>query len=70
MNLPVAALVVIIIAMVAGALALSAFIWAVRTKQFSIKQLNRGAFLVFDDDEPVGRAQDMLFHPDYGKDKT
>jgi cbb3-type cytochrome oxidase maturation protein len=61
MNLPFAALIVILIALVAGALALSAFVWAIRTKQFSIRQLNEGAYSVFDDDEPVGTPQDMIF---------
>lgn len=61
MTLPLAALIVIIVALVAGALALSAFIWAIRTKQFSIQQLNQGAYLVFDDEEPVGIPQDMIF---------
>ncbi len=70
MVLPYAALIVILIAVVAGAIALAAFIWAVRTKQFSLKQLNEGALLVFDNDEPVGRPQDMIFHPDHGKDTS
>ncbi len=61
MNLPIAALIVILIALFAGALALSAFVWAIRTKQFSIRQLNEGAYSVFDDDEPVGTPQDMIF---------
>lgn len=63
MTLPLAALIVVIIAIVAGAFALSAFVWAIRTKQFSIQQLNKGAYLVFDESEPVGQAQDMIFHP-------
>lgn len=62
MTLPLAALIVLIIAIIAGALALAAFVWAVRTKQFSVRQLNKGAFLIFDEDEPVGRPQDMVFH--------
>jgi cbb3-type cytochrome oxidase maturation protein len=62
MTLPLAALIVIIIALVAGAFALTAFIWAIRTKQFSIQQLNKGAYLVFDESEPVGQPQDMIFH--------
>ncbi|MBI2619887.1 MAG: cbb3-type cytochrome oxidase assembly protein CcoS, partial [Ignavibacteriales bacterium] len=41
MTLPLAALIVILIAMVAGSLALAAFVWAIRTKQFSIQQLNK-----------------------------
>ena len=67
MTLPFAALIVIVIALVAGALALSAFIWAIRTKQFSIHQLNKGAYLVFDESEPSGQAQDMIFPPSGGK---
>lgn len=61
MTLPLAALIVIAIALFAGALALAAFVWAIRTKQFSVQQLNKGAYLVFDDEEPVGKPQDMLF---------
>lgn len=61
MDLPFAVIVVILIALIAGALALSAFVWAIRTKQFSIQQLNKGAYMVFDDDEPAGTPQDMIF---------
>lgn len=61
MTLPLAALIVIAIALFAGALALAAFVWAIRTKQFSVQQLNKGAYLVFDNEEPVGKPQDMLF---------
>ncbi|MGH2567787.1 MAG: cbb3-type cytochrome oxidase assembly protein CcoS [Bacteroidota bacterium] len=67
MALPFAVIIVIIIALVAGALALSAFLWAIRTKQFSIKQLNEGAYLVFDEEEPVGTPQDMIFGNDSKK---
>jgi nitrogen fixation-related uncharacterized protein len=61
MAIPLAALIVILVALGAGALALSAFIWAVRTKQFSIQQLNEGAYLIFDEREPAGIPQDMIF---------
>lgn len=61
MTIPFAAVIVIVIALIAGAFALAAFVWAIRTKQFSLEQLNKGAYLVFDDDEPVGQPQDMLF---------
>ncbi|HWP83374.1 MAG TPA: cbb3-type cytochrome oxidase assembly protein CcoS [Bacteroidota bacterium] len=72
MSIPLAALLVIMIALFAGAFALSAFVWAIRTKQFSIEQLNEGAYLVFDEAEPAGKPQDMLFGtPDASpKDKT
>lgn len=63
MTIPFAALIVIGIALVAGAFALAAFVWAIRTKQFSIEHLNKGAYLIFNDDEPVGRPQDMVFDP-------
>jgi cbb3-type cytochrome oxidase maturation protein len=61
MSLPVAVTIIISIIVVAGALALAAFVWAVRTKQFSIKQLNEGAKIIFDDEEPVGTPQDLIF---------
>lgn len=61
MAIPLAALIVILIALFAGAIALSAFVWAVRTKQFSIQQLNQGAYMVFDEQEPAGVPQDMVF---------
>lgn len=61
MTIPFAVIIVLVIALVAGALALAAFVWAIRTKQFSIEQLNKGAYQIFDDEEPVGRPQDMLF---------
>ena len=61
MTLPFAAVVVIVIALFAGALGLSAFLWAIRTKQFSIEQLNKGASVIFDEDEPVGKPQDQIF---------
>jgi cbb3-type cytochrome oxidase maturation protein len=61
MSLPVAVIIIISIIVVAGALALAAFVWAVRTKQFSIKQLNEGAKVIFDDEEPIGTPQDLIF---------
>lgn len=75
MALPFAVIIVLVIALIAGALALSAFIWSIRTKQFSIEHLNRGATLIFDEDEPLGTPQDMVFKdkpkhsPKNGKDK-
>jgi len=63
MTLPLAVLVVLAIALIAGALALAAFIWAIRTRQFSVEQLNQGAYLIFDEAEPTGQAQDMVFEP-------
>lgn len=69
-TLPFAAIVIIVIALIAGALALAAFIWAIRTKQFSIQQLNKGAYLVFDEDEPVGVSQDMIFANKNERDST
>lgn len=61
MSLPVAVAIIVAIVVVAGALALAAFVWAVRTKQFSLKQLNEGAKTIFDDEEPVGTPQDLIF---------
>jgi cbb3-type cytochrome oxidase maturation protein len=61
MSLPVAVVIIVSIVLIAGALALAAFVWAVRAKQFSIKLLNEGAKSIFDDEEPVGTPQDLIF---------
>ena len=61
MSLPVAVIIIISFVVVAGALTLAGFVWAVQSKQFSIKQLNEGAKQIFDDEEPIGMPQDMLF---------
>ncbi len=61
MNLPLAALLVVFVAVIAASIALAAFYWAVRRKQFSIRDLNEGAYTIFDNDEPVGKPQDVMF---------
>jgi nitrogen fixation-related uncharacterized protein len=61
MSLPIAVVIIVSILVVAGALTLAGFVWAVHSKQFSIKQLNEGAKLIFDDDEPIGTPQDLIF---------
>jgi len=66
MSLPFAAYVVILIAIAAGSLGLAAFLWAIRSKQFSIDHLNKGAAIIFDDDEPIGQPQDHLFTNPHG----
>lgn len=60
MSLPVAVIIIISFVVIAGALTLAGFVWAVQSKQFSIKQLNEGAKQIFDDEEPIGTPQDML----------
>lgn len=59
MDLPQAGLILIIVALLGGVIAMSAFIWAVHTKQF--KDLNAGAYIIFDDVEPVGKMTDNTF---------
>ena len=59
MDLPLAALVLIFLVFIGGGLAIGAFFWAVRNKQF--KDLNAGAFVIFDEDEPVGKMTDNTF---------
>ncbi len=61
MSLPIAVIIIISFVVVAGALTLAGFVWAVQSKQFSIKQLNEGAKQIFDDEEPIGMPQDMIF---------
>ena len=48
MSLFPVAVVIVAVALVAGALALAAFFWALRTGQFSVKQMNEGALTIFD----------------------
>jgi len=59
MSLPLAGLILILIALIGGTMAMVAFIWAVRTKQF--KDLNAGAYVIFDEEEPVGKMTDNTF---------
>jgi len=61
MSLPIAIVIIVSFLVVGGALTLAGFVWAVHTKQFSVRQLNEGAKLIFDDDEPIGTPQDLLF---------
>jgi len=64
MSIPAAALVLIFLVLLGGALAIGAFFWAVRNKQF--KDLNAGAYVIFDEDEPIGKMTDNTF----GKPET
>ncbi len=59
MSLPLAGLILILIALIGGTMAMVAFIWAVRAKQF--KDLNAGAYVIFDEEEPVGKMTDNTF---------
>ncbi len=59
MSLPLAGLILILVALIGGIMAMGAFIWAVRTKQF--KDLNAGAYVIFDEEEPVGKMTDNTF---------
>ncbi len=61
MNLPLAALLIVLVAVIAASVALAAFYWAVRRNQFSIRDLNEGGYTIFDNDEPVGEPQDLMF---------
>lgn len=61
MSLGPAALVILGVALAGVSLALAAFFWALRTKQFSAKHLNEGALVIFDSVEPVGRPTDQTF---------
>jgi cbb3-type cytochrome oxidase maturation protein len=59
MNLPLAALILIFLVVLGASLAIGAFFWAVRNKQF--KDLNAGAYVIFDEDEPIGKMTDNVF---------
>ncbi|GBD39785.1 hypothetical protein HRbin37_02071 [bacterium HR37] len=59
MTIPLAGVILIAVAIIGGAIAMGAFIWAIRTKQF--KDLNTGAYVIFDKEEPVGEMTDTTF---------
>ncbi len=59
MSLFPVAVVIVAVALIAGALALAAFFWAIHTGQFSVKHMEEGALTIFDSDEPVGTPTDQ-----------
>ncbi len=59
MPLPLAGLILIVLALLGGVMAMFAFLWAVRSKQF--KDLSSGAYTIFDAEEPVGKMTDNTF---------
>ena len=61
MSLAPAGFVILIIALAGASLALAAFFWALRSRQFSDKHLNQGAEVIFDSAEPVGKPTDLMF---------
>lgn len=66
MTLLPAAVAIVIVALLGASLALAAFFWALRTKQFSVKQMNEGAYVIFDCGDEVGTPTDQMFkkpHP-------
>ncbi|HML96781.1 MAG TPA: cbb3-type cytochrome oxidase assembly protein [Thermodesulfobacteriota bacterium] len=54
----------IVVLLVAAIVAMGAFIWAVRTNQFS--NLNKAAYVIFDEEEPVGVFTDEVFVDSHG----
>jgi nitrogen fixation-related uncharacterized protein len=61
MIIPLATLIFIAIVVIASATALAVFVWAIQAKQFSSQQMKEGASSVFDQEEPEGCAQDLIF---------
>ena len=59
MTVPYSAFLLIVVLLIAAVVAMGAFIWAVRKKQFS--DLNKAAYVIFDEDEPVGVFTDEVF---------
>ncbi|MER3446761.1 MAG: cbb3-type cytochrome oxidase assembly protein CcoS [Candidatus Dadabacteria bacterium] len=59
MSFPLGVLILIVVVLLGGFMALCAFIWAVRRGQF--KNLNAGAYVIFDEEEPVGEMTDNTF---------
>ena len=59
MNLPISGTIIILVIFLGGVIAISAFIWAVRNRQFN--DFNAGAYVIFDEDEPVGEMTENTF---------
>jgi cbb3-type cytochrome oxidase maturation protein len=59
MNVPPAVLLLLAVAASGAALALAAFVWAVRNGQ--LDHSDAGALVIFDQEEPVGMPTDQLF---------
>jgi cbb3-type cytochrome oxidase maturation protein len=59
MNVPLAALILIFLLFLGASLAIGALFWSVRNKQF--KDLNAGAYVIFDEEEPIGKMTDNVF---------
>ena len=59
MNVPPAVILLHSVALCGAALALAAFVWAVRNGQ--LDQSNAGGLVIFDQEEPVGMPTDQLF---------
>lgn len=65
MTVPFAAFLLIVVLLIAAIVAMGAFIWAVRTNQFN--NLNKAAYVIFDEDEPVGVFTDDVFADSHGE---
>ncbi len=59
MTVPFAGFLLIVVLLIAAIVAMGAFIWAVRKRQFA--DLNKAAYVIFDEDEPVGVFTDEVF---------
>ncbi|MEQ9618389.1 MAG: cbb3-type cytochrome oxidase assembly protein CcoS [Deltaproteobacteria bacterium] len=66
MTIPFAAYLLLLILFAGAAVAMAAFIWAVRKGQF--RNLNAAAFVIFDEEEPTGLMTDEVFKNSESKD--
>jgi cbb3-type cytochrome oxidase maturation protein len=62
MNIPPSAVLLIVVSLCGAALALAAFVWAVRTGQ--LDQTNAGGLVIFDEEEPAGVPTGPTFPPE------
>jgi len=61
-------LAIVALLVLGAAITLAVLFQASRSGQF--RNLKSGAYVIFDDDEPVGEPQDQLFAPDPGDDAS
>jgi len=61
MTVPLVVLLLLGVAVAGAAIALAGFTWAVRNGH--LDHTNAGAYVIFDEEEPVGEVGDQVFKP-------
>jgi len=60
MTIPFSAYILLLVLFVGATVAMAAFVWAVKNKQF--KELSAAATIIFDEEEQAGLTTDDVFN--------